>query len=58
MGWPLARRSHGWPATGGPGQASLQFYFTNLNTYIYKIILHYLEKIKEKQVKERVTPEF
>jgi hypothetical protein len=40
-------------------EVSLGFYFTTLKTYIYnKINLHYLEKIKEKQGKERVTPEF
>jgi hypothetical protein len=40
-------------------KASLGFNFTKLRTYIYnKITLHYLGKREEKQVKERVTPEF
>jgi hypothetical protein len=36
----------------------LGFYFTRLIPILDKITLHYLGKRKEKQGKERITPEF
>jgi hypothetical protein len=42
-------------------QSFSRILFYSLKTYVYiyyKIIVHYLEKRDEKQVKKRVTPEF
>jgi hypothetical protein len=39
-------------------KASLGFYFTKLNAYIHKIILHHFSKKRKDENKERATPEF